>query len=381
MKVCLDIRVVTSRGTGVGCYARNLARELAGWGEGLELCLLAGRANLEALGFDPAGARIIPTRVAHESHPLGDVWENLVLPGRLARAGVEVLHGPAVLAPLKRAPFKKVVTIHDLVPLVCPETVPRKYAMYMGRLLRGLARRADRIITDSEASRRDILRLLEAERERISVTPLAAGPEFRPVDDPAALEAVLRRYGIAGRFVLYLGNLEPRKNLLRLAAAFRRVRAELGEGLKLVIGGQEAWLVDRLKEGWQELGLGREVLFTGFVRPEDLPLLMNAATVFAFPSQYEGFGLPVLEALACGVPVITSNKSSLPEVAGDAALLVDPSDVGAIAEAIKRVLTDEALAARLRRAGPRRAAEFSWRRTAELTVEAYQLALDGEARA
>lgn len=368
----------------MGTYVANLARALvegAGQWPGLELRLLAGPANLAAADPAVAGLPVLGTTVSPESHPRGDLWEHLVLPGRLRAAGVELLHGPAVQVPLRRRGFKTVSTIHDLVPFTHPETVPRKYALYMRALLRFLVRRVDHIIAPSRATRRDLQRVLGVDPARVSVVPEAAGEGFVRQEDPRALERVCRRYGITRPFVLYLGNLEPRKNLVRLVDAFKRAAARLGGGVQLVIGGRQAWLAGRLRAGWRELAVGREVVFPGYIEPEDLPGLMSAATVFAFPSLYEGFGLPVLEALACGAPVLTSHCGSLPEVAGGAALVVDPLDVEQMARALQRLLSDQELRGRLRRAGPARAAEFSWGRAAAETTAVYQRVLGGEATA
>lgn len=356
----------------MGVYAGNLARELAKGARGPELCLLGGKSNLAALPFSAGGIPVIPTKVAHDSHPLGDLWEHLVLPGRLRGARVDLVHGPAALVPLLSRGFKTVVTIHDLVPFTHPDTVPKKYATYMRALLRRSVKRVDHIITDSRSTQYDLVKLLAVDPARVSVTPLAASDEFRPIDDDSKLDQVCKRHGITRPFVLYLGNLEPRKNLVRLAWAFKRTVRQLGGGVQLVIGGQAAWLAERLQAGWQDLETGREVVFTGYLAQEELPLLMNAAKVFAFPSLYEGFGLPVLEALACGTPVLTSDRGSLPEVAGDAALIIDPEDVGQMAGALERILCDTELSAKLAEAGPIQAAKFSWARCAQETSEIYQ---------
>jgi glycosyltransferase involved in cell wall biosynthesis len=209
----------------------------------------------------------------------------------------------------------------------------------------------------------------------VVVVPLAAGRQFRPVE-AAEAGPVLEKYGVERPYILYVGALESRKNLPRLLEAYARLR-KWSARWKLVIVGARKWKFTPIFEAVQRLGLEPHVHFTDYVADEDLPALYRGAELFAFPSLYEGFGLPVLEAMACGTPVVTSNRSSLPEVAGDAALLVDPLDVEAIAGAMQRVLADEALAAGLREIGLARAAQFTWERTARETVAVYKKAIDG----
>ena len=364
--------------TGMGNYALHLAEALTRVEPSLDLGLLTEPANAPVLSPPLAGLPRLNTRYSHESHPLGDLWEHTVLPLRLRRAGARLFHGPAVLVPLLGRRVKVVTTIHDLVPLLHPDTVPLKYAAYMRALLPRVARRADHIISDSMSNREDLIRVLKVDPDKVSVAPLAAQPVFREVKDQNLLDEVCRRYNIRRPFVYYLGNLEPRKNLVRLVRVFARVREELGGGVQLVISGQAAWLMDRLRQGWEGLRLGRQVVFTGYLPREELPLIMNAATIFAFPSRYEGFGLPVLEAMSCGVPVLTSRVSSMPEVAGDAALLIDPDDDDSLADGLKRLLADGQLRARLSAAGLARAKGYSWERTAERTAGVYRRLL-GEA--
>jgi glycosyltransferase involved in cell wall biosynthesis len=209
----------------------------------------------------------------------------------------------------------------------------------------------------------------------VTVTPYAADPIYRPMDREAARRAVAERFGLRGPFVLAVGVLQPRKNLPRLIRAFGRVAREAPHALALV--GKPGWAHEELKRAVAASGLGSRVKFTGYVPDADLPVLYNAAELFVYPSLYEGFGLPPLEAMACGTPVVTANVTSLPEVVGDAALAVDPTDELALADAIGRALTDEALRERLRTAGLAHAALFSWERTAALTLQVYHRVREG----
>jgi glycosyltransferase involved in cell wall biosynthesis len=234
------------------------------------------------------------------------------------------------------------------------------------------ARVADAVIVPSQAVRADVVRILGLPSERVFAIPEAAGPAFRP-QDASAIEAVRRRYGLDGPFVLSVGSLEPGKNRERLLQAFARMRARGLEHM-LVVAGQRAWRYEGDEPLAQRLGLAGSVRFLGHVPQADLPALYSAADLFAFPSLYEGFGLPALEAMACGTPVVASNVSAVPEVVGDAALQVSPLDVEALAGAMERVLRDERLRADLRERGLKRAARFSWEETARRTAEVYKWA-------
>jgi glycosyltransferase involved in cell wall biosynthesis len=230
-------------------------------------------------------------------------------------------------------------------------------------------RAADAVIAVSECTKRDAIRFYRIPEEKITVIYEGVNPRFRPAS-PEAIAAVRARYGLPERFILYVGTIEPRKNLTTLLEAFHHLLATYD--LRLVIVGKKGWLYERFFRRLRELGLENRVLFTGYVPDEDLPAIYSAADLFVFPSLYEGFGLPVLEAMACGTPVICSNTSSLPEVAGDAALLVDPTDARALTGAMEQVLTNERLWATLRAKGMERARGFTWEKAAYRTWEVYQ---------
>lgn len=377
MKIALDVRTITPTRSGVGNYVLHLLRGLEQAGPGHQLFLVGQAANFEALGRDlPAPGEALCTRLSHESHPLGDLWEHLWLPGALDRSGVDVLHGPATLVPLTNSRHASVVTIHDLVAFLFPDTIPRKYALYMRWLIRRVVHRADHIISVSRNTKDDLVQVLGVTPEKITVVYEAPTSRFQRVEDQNALEAVRRRYGIDGPFFYHLGNIEPRKNLVRLIKAFLKVRSRRPGEVKLVISGQKGWLTNKIFRALGPMDYGQDIIFTGYLPTSDLPLLMNASLAFVFPSLYEGFGLPVLEAMCCGTPVVTSNISSLPEIVGGAAVLVDPYDERAIANGMERVLEDAELRAELRAKGIERARQFSWQRAAQETLMVYDKALE-----
>ena len=296
----------------------------------------------------------------------------LTLSAELRRNPVDVLHvqftSPAF------APCPVVVSIHDLSFEHLPLTFKRRSRMQLRLTVRRSARKAAQVLALSESVRQDIIETYGIAPERVTVIPLAAPAHFRPVTDDQELQRVRHTYGTAGDYVLSVGSIQPRKNLTRLVAAYARLRRERGEGKlpKLVIVGKRAWLYDETLRAIEESGIGDLTVLTGYVPEMDLPALYSGAICFAYPSYFEGFGLPPLEAMKCGAPVIAGNQTSLPEVVGDAGLLVDPFDEGAIASAIARLIDDSNLRAELRVKGLKRAEMFDWRDTARRTLEVYK---------
>ncbi len=289
------------------------------------------------------------------------------------RMGLQLIHDPTGSMPLLLTSARRVVTIHDAVAYIYPETVANLTWLIYHVWLPLVAPYINVVITDSESSRCDILRFLPVKKDSVEVIPLAAHTRFHPLETQN-IQPALRRYGVVPPYILYVGSLEARKNLPRLLEAFHRLLPEF-PGWMLVIVGARKWKSTPIFDTVRRLQLEQHVHFTGFVAEEDLPALYNGADLFVFPSLYEGFGLPVLEAMACGTPVVTSNTSSLPEVAGDAALLINPLDVSAIADAVLRVLTEPGLADDLRERGLKRAAQFTWERTARETLAVYNQVL------
>ncbi|HEX9372916.1 MAG TPA: glycosyltransferase family 1 protein [Roseiflexaceae bacterium] len=295
-------------------------------------------------------------------------WEQLLAPALLRLNHADVFHGVLSVAPLF-CPTPSVITIHDLAFLSFPQTFRRVNRAYLTWATRVSVRRAARILAVSEATKREIVRLLCVPPEKIVVTYDACDARFVP-PDPAELAAFRRRAGLPERFILFLGTLEPRKNLPTLLDAYTRIASSTDA--PLIIGGGKGWLYDEIFAKAESLDLGDRVRFVGYVDQADQPLWYAAATVFAFPSLYEGFGMPLLEAMACGTPVVSSRSSSLPEVVGDAGLLVPPTDADALGAALLRLLGDSDLRAELRERGLRQARRFSWRETAERTLAAYE---------
>ena len=291
------------------------------------------------------------------------------LPERAARDGLDVLHISYNAPLMLPAACALVVTIHDVSFEEHPEWFPRTLRAFLKWSVPRSARMARAILTDTECARADLMRLYHLPPEKIAVTHYAADARFRPIADAGALQAVRAKYNTSDHFVLAVGNMQPRKNLARLMQAFAQVKRAYALPHKLVLVGQKLWLAQNVLAVAQ--ALGDDVILTGYVPDADLPMLYNAADVFCYPSLYEGFGLPVLEAMACGAAVITSNTSALPEVAGDAAALVNPHSVEELADALYQTLTNAPRRQQLRQKGLARARLFSWERTARQTLQVY----------
>jgi glycosyltransferase involved in cell wall biosynthesis len=291
--------------------------------------------------------------------------EQFGLPRLCRKLGCDVLHSPTGIAPLA-VPARSAVTLHDMAFRVYPEDFSFAHRAFVSKFLPRSARRADRVLTDSEWSSGEIERLLGISPGKIRIVPLGVQDRFfRPVSDED-LGRVRTTHSLPPEFILYLGTIEPRKNLVTLVEALSLLRKE-NVKTPIVIAGRFGWKVRMLMERIEELGIRDAVHFPGFVDDADLPALYRLATVFAYPSKYEGFGLPVLEAMASGKPVVALNRTSIPEVTGDTALLVNENSPEALAEAVRMLLGDEGERERLATAARERARLFPWSRTADLT--------------
>lgn len=369
MRIGIDTHAAEQDGSGNGTYIRGLVRALAGEGGDAEYVLYA---------LDPGHAFYADLH-ARPGVTVRRLWPRAALariPIALAAASyrdrLDVLHVQYVGPPHHRGAL--VVTLHDLAFLRLPGSFPPLQALRLRWQVPANARRARAVITDSEHSGRDIHRAYGIPLTKITVIPLAADPALARAPDGAAVDAVRRVFGIAHRYVLCMGRVNARKNLLGLLRAFERVRPRLAEPAQLVIAGPRDYGAEQLDRAIAASPCRRDVLRVGPVGGQQLPALLWGATAFAYPSLFEGFGLPPLEAMTCGVPVICSGTTSLPEVVGDAALTFDPTSVDDIASALLAVLSDGALRARLAGKGRERAARFSWRGTAARTIEVYRAA-------
>jgi glycosyltransferase involved in cell wall biosynthesis len=302
----------------------------------------------------------------------------LTLSAELRRHPVDVLHVQFTSPPF--APCPVVVSIHDLSFEHLPKTFKWRSRKQLRITVRRSARAAAHVIALSEFARSDMIDTYSLQPEKVSVVPLAAPAHFGPVTDEEEIQRVRQTYGIKGDYILSVGAIQPRKNLSRLVAAYSRLHPVGPEGKlpQLVLVGKCAWLYDETLRTIRELEVSDSVILTGYVPESDLPILYSGALCFVYPSYFEGFGLPPLEAMKCGAPVIVGAKTSLPEVVGDAGILVDPFDVNDIAAKIENVISDSNLRADLRVRGLNRAKLFDWRETARQTLAIYEQAAGGK---
>jgi len=366
MLLAVDATALPPSPVGAGQYIIHLIRALPQVAGDARFLVYVQPHGRELIGLPENGIlRFAPVPRMAPAHRL--VWEQTAFPALLRRSGADVLLSPHYTMPLSK-PLPQVVVFHDMTFFLYPRLhVPGKRYFFRW-MIRLSARRADRLLAVSESTRRDAIRLGGAPPGKITATPLGVTPDFRPIEDAARLEAVRARYRLPTRFVLFVGLLEPRKNLSGLLRAFQRVALACPE-VSLVVVGRKGWMYEQALSLVDALHLTPQVHFTGYVAQEDLPLVYNLSEVVAYPSLYEGFGLPVLEAMACGCPVVTSDRSAMPEIVGNAGVLLPPEDPDALASALIRLLHSPAERARLAAAARRRAAAFTWQRTARLTLD------------
>ncbi len=367
----VDYTPAVEQGGGIGRYVRELLAALSVLDAETRYKLFVAGISPEALpeapgpNFSWRASRISPKNFAR-------IWHRLGLP-----IPIEVWSGPLalfhatdfVLPPVMRGTVT-FLTVHDLSFIRAPETASPRLRAYLSRAVPRSVRRADLVLADSQATKDDLIELYGVASEKITVLYSGVDPRFHPADR-AVQESVRARYGLDFPYVLAVGTVQPRKNYARLIQALAALPGPLAD-IHLVIAGGRGWLEGPIYETAHLAGVEERVHFIGFVPDDDLPALYTAAEAFAFPSLYEGFGLPLLEAMACGTPSLAANTSSLPEVAGDAALLIDPTSVDSIATGLERILTDNGLRSTLRERGFARAGMFTWERAARHLLTLYR---------
>jgi glycosyltransferase involved in cell wall biosynthesis len=380
MRIVFDCSLVPGQRGGVGQYSYQLANALSrvdAENSYTFFVLTRGRVDAGNLGLPNEGN--FRVAVKKTSVPFQLMRFMRGLPGLHAAeymlGGIEadIVHSNSFIVPeFKDRARKLAVTVYDTSVMSHPECHRKINIMHCARGIKEAVERADSIIAISEHTKRDIIKYFNAPEELITVTHLAAGPEYGEVRDAAALASARGRYGLPENYILFIGSLEPRKNIKTLLEAYASIPGRLGKHFPLVIAGGKGWLNSDIPALVERLGIKDRVRFTGYIDGSDINAVYSGASVFAYPSLYEGFGLPILEAMSCGAPVITSNTSSMPEVAGDAACLVDPLSTGELASALRTVLEDEGLREKMKKKGLARAAMFSWDRCAHETLEVYR---------
>jgi glycosyltransferase involved in cell wall biosynthesis len=372
MRIGISGKILAAKLSGNGYYLYWLLRSLLSIQDSHEYYLLVpGEFNLPS-GLQP-GERfhVCRPRVSMNRRGLRAGFEMAYVPFLSGRMGLDLLHMPTDGGAYWAPGGKLVVSLMGIAARHFPH-IHRPHIRVLQRWNMALsARRADLVLTISQSSKRDIVEMFGVHPDKVRVTYLGVSPDFTPKPRASTqADAIRAKYRLPGRYILYVGNLEPRKNITSLIAAFGSLVQR--EDVDLVVVGRKAWLYDAVFETAVKSGYDQRIHFTDYADLADLPWIYSLAEVFVFPSLFEGFGLPNLEAMSCGTPVISSNTSAVPEVVGDAGLLIDPTDIAQIAAAITHVLSDKGLAEHLRSAGIQRATQFTWHRTAVETIDAYQ---------
>ncbi|MBE0428827.1 MAG: glycosyltransferase family 4 protein [Thermoleophilia bacterium] len=363
MRIGIDLSVIQSTKSGVDWYTHHVIKEIMGLLAPHEhLCLFANRET----GFEKEAAGHPQVSVVRGHFRYQEPWRQLMLPALLRKHQIDVCFFTNFVLSVF-APCPMVLTIHDLSFKLFPRTHSLRNVVWARSLVPVSTWRAGHIIVDSNNTKLDLLTVMGVRESKISVVHLGASELYTPDPEPED-EEVLAHYGIVKPYVLYVGTLEPRKNLPMLIRSFDRV-ARTRSDLHLVLAGRRGWMAQAIFDELERRDLLGRVHITGYVKDENLPALYRQAAVFAYPSLYEGFGLPPLEAMSSGTPVIVSKSSSLPEVVGDAGLYVNPLDAEELGRAIESVVSDPALAGSLREKGLNRSRQFSWKKTAARTLE------------
>lgn len=371
VRIAIDYTSAIAQQEGVGRYTRSLVAAMVRLDGTDRFTLFSGERPLAQRSFPEAPntrRRIFP--VGGRATTI--MWQRarLPVPIELFTGPADIMHGPDFALPPALG-VRRIVTIHDLAYLTVPEVVSPKNVAYLQSTVRRAVARADHVVTDSRCTADDLIALLGVPRERVSAIHLGIDQRFAPVRDAEKRAELDARLELVHPLVLAVGTIEPRKRYDALIAAFARARTQPGGPRMLAIAGPKRWRAEETVAAASAHGVADDVRFLDFIAEADLATLYSTADVLAMPARYEGFGLPVVEAMACGTPVVCSNTGSLPEVAGDAALVVDVAADGALADALVRAASDADLRARLRERGIERAAQFTWERAARQTLDIY----------
>jgi glycosyltransferase involved in cell wall biosynthesis len=380
MRIGIDASALPSRPVGAGNYIiqliRAIARRLAiddsqatSQVDRLEFVIFIQKSRLVLLNVEETPNLRLAV-IPNISPSMRVLWEQVSLPGLAKSHQIDLLHSLHYTMPLAY-PGQTVVTFHDMTFFLFPHhhTLLKRY--FFRFFIHTSSRQAAALIADSESTRQDAIRLAGVPSDKIFTAPLGVTQEFHPIREYTILLQARQKYHLPERFLLYVGMIEPRKNLPTLLQAYATIADQMPDH-RLVVVGPKGWMVENILQLTGRLNISDKVHFTGYVEQADLPLIYNMADVFIYPSVYEGFGLPVLEAMACGTPVVTSNVSSMPEIVGDAGVLLAPNDSQALAHSLLELINDPVNRQRLSIKGLERAAAFTWDRTAEKTIAVYR---------
>jgi glycosyltransferase involved in cell wall biosynthesis len=374
LRIAIDYTSAVNQNAGVGRFARSLVHAVVANDPTDQFLLLHANPNPGRVPVYPSGPNVTKRILRVNERWANIIWHRLQvpIPADWLTGPVDVYHSPDfVLPPVRGA--RSIVTVHDLAFLLYPECADAHLRAYLEKTVPRSVQRADFVVADSENTRNDVIVLLGVPPEQVTVVPGGVDPVFQPVDDPERLAALRQSIGLdeTTPYILFIGVIEPRKNLMGLIEAFDILKSRRPLPHKLVVAGRRGWLSDSTMERAERSAYRSDIIFPGFIPDGELPTLYSAAEAFAFPSHYEGFGLPVLEAMACGTPVVASRASSLPEVVGDAGMQVDPNDPERLASALELLALNPEMRADFSARGLERAKLFSWDAAARVMLDVY----------
>jgi glycosyltransferase involved in cell wall biosynthesis len=372
MRIGIDATALPPQPVGAGNYIIHLIRALAAMDSEDEFVIFSGQRGPSLINL-PEKPTLKWILLPDRNPGVRLIWEQTYFSRLIRDSGVDLLHSLHYTRPL-RLSCASVVTFHDMTFFLYPELHTRTKRFYFPLAIRSSAKRANFLIAISESTRQDTIRLLNLSPDRVITIQHGVDPSFRPLSDIDLKKRITKKYRLPDKIILYVGLIEPRKNLPLLIKAYKKL-VDDGTEHYLVLAGRYGWMFDEVLQQIEKLSLTDKVILTGYVDQIDLPMVYNLSDLFVYPTLYEGFGLPALEAMACGIPVITTKVSSLPEIVGEAGILVPPNDAEELFRGMKTVLQDEELRLNLARQGTEQAAKFTWERTARSTLEVYQRAI------
>jgi len=380
MRIAIDARMGDTRG-GIGVYIREIISRLADIDKKNQYYIIVNKHGGRSFLPSADNFSIIESTISHKHYFIKDLWIQFYLPFLLEANRIDLYFNPRYILPFFRRKTKMVVTMHDMIAFLYPENWPGISGFRIRNYIKYSSQRADIILAVSNCAKKDIIRILNIPEDKIKVIYCGINQKlFKPIPDLSLQGIVKRKYGIRKKYIFTVGPLGTRKNHDRLIDAYSILPKYIREDYQLVISGEKKGTYHNLLKKVSKTCLKDDVVFTGFIPEKEMPVIISAASLFVFPSLYEGFGIPLLEAMACGIPLLVSNVSSIPEVVGNAALLFDPYNINEMASVIERAVTDKDLSQKLVQRGFERIKKYSWENTAKEVLRVFEEVYNGGAK-